>query len=81
MCEKCDDLDRRIERYRRLSSFNSDELTLSIHSRTDRATRGAKTRITSRAARVMETALEPPGPPTCRVGGHCMVGTNVHFST
>jgi hypothetical protein len=29
MCEKCDELDRRIERYRRLSSFISDELTLS----------------------------------------------------
>jgi hypothetical protein len=29
MCGECDELDRRIERYRRLSKFITDEVTLS----------------------------------------------------
>jgi hypothetical protein len=29
MCGECDELDRRIERYRRLSNFITDEVTLS----------------------------------------------------
>jgi hypothetical protein len=29
MCEKCDELDRRIERYRRLSKIITDEVTLA----------------------------------------------------